>query len=200
MPVPTFYRALNLPRPKPNAQIEVKDRKIIESHVAVPSAEDIHILMVNYSTVAESDLGFCQEIQVGRNEVLSEQRAMVLRILIDEFDWHGLPTVCADLVLVDIGEYMSLIPASINVEVVEVADEGVVGAGLRRILWIQVSPLVLESLVLSQVVEVVATFASVAAEKENTVFESQTVGARSRGRNLVLVFTFGLNLPPEIRF
>ena len=72
---------------------------------------------------------------------------------------------------------MSLIAAPIDVELVEVPNEGVVSARGRGILWIQVDPLVLNRLELRQIVEVCPAFASIATEEENAVFKGQTVGA-----------------------
>ena len=71
---------------------------------------------------------------------------------------------------------MSLIAAPIDVELVEVSNEGVVSARRRGILRIQVDPLVLNRLELCQIVEVCSAFASIATEEEDTVFEGQTVG------------------------
>jgi hypothetical protein len=200
VPVATFYRALNLSRPQPDAKIKIEDREVIERHIAVPPAKDVHILMVYHRTVTKPDLGILQQVQIGGNQILSEQRPMVLRILVDKLDWHGFPAVGADLVLMDIGKDMGFVAAPVYVKVVEVADEGVICAGLRRILRIEIYPFVLESLVLCQIVEVVASFAGVASEEENTVLKCQTVCARSRGWNLVFIFSFWLNLPPEISF
>ena len=66
---------------------------------------------------------------------------------------------------------MSLITTTVNVEVVEVPHECVIGAGLWRILGVQIYPFVLESLILGQVVEVVASFARVSAEEKYTVLK-----------------------------
>ena len=72
---------------------------------------------------------------------------------------------------------MRLIAPSVYVKLVEVADEGVVGPRLGRVLRIQVHPLVLDGLELSEVVEVDASFAGVAAEEEDAVLKGETVGA-----------------------
>ena len=74
---------------------------------------------------------------------------------------------------------MSLVSAAIDVELVEVTDEGVVGAGLRRILGIEVDPLFLQRLELGQVVEVDPAFTRVASKEENAVLKGEAMSARA---------------------
>ena len=66
---------------------------------------------------------------------------------------------------------MCLVAPTINIKLVEVADEGVVRARLGSILWVQIDPLLLNGLELGQVVKVDSTLACVASKEENTVFE-----------------------------
>ena len=86
----------------------------------------------------------------------------------------------------NVGEDVSLVAPSIDVELVEVAHEGVICSWLRGIQGVQVHPLLLNRLELSQVIEVDATFARVTSKKENAVLEGEAVGARAWCR-LILV-------------
>ena len=72
---------------------------------------------------------------------------------------------------------MRLVASTVDIELVEVTHKGVVGAGLGRILRIQVHPLLLYGLELCQVIEVDASFSRVAPKEENTILEGQTVGS-----------------------
>ena len=102
------------------------------------------------------------------------------------FAFHIAPAVRSDLVAVNIGKDVRLVAPAIDVKLVEVSHEGVISPRLRRIVRIQVHPLLLYRFELGQVVEVDSSFARVATEKENTVLEGEAVGAGTR-RWLVLV-------------
>ena len=71
---------------------------------------------------------------------------------------------------------MCLISTPIDIELVEVADKGVVCARLRCILRVQIDPLLLNGLELCQIVKVDSTFASVASKEENAILKGKTVG------------------------
>lgn len=81
---------------------------------------------------------------------------------------------------------MSFITATVDVKLVEVADEGMISAGLRGVLRIKIDPLLLNRLKLSQIIEIDTTFACVPAEEEYTVFEAEAVGTGARGGLLVV--------------
>ena len=70
---------------------------------------------------------------------------------------------------------MSLIPASVNIELIEVPNEGVVSPGRRSILWVQIDPLILDGLEFCQIVEVSPSLPGVASKKEHAILKRETV-------------------------
>ena len=70
-----------------------------------------------------------------------------------------------------VAENVRLITPPVYVKLVEVAHETVVSAGLGSVLRVEIDPLLLDSLELSQIVKVDATLARVAAKEEYTVLE-----------------------------
>ena len=115
-----------------------------------------------------------------------DQLGVLLGTLLNLAALHRAPSVRPDLVAVHVRENVGLVSAPVDVELVEVAHEGVVCAGLRRILGVQIHPLALDCLEFSQVVEVDAALARVAPEEEDAVFEGEAVGAGA-GSRLVVV-------------
>ena len=75
---------------------------------------------------------------------------------------------------------MGFITTPIYIELIEVAHETMIGSRLRCILRVQVNPLLLYCLKLSQVVKIDATFSRIATKEENTVLKGETVGSRAR--------------------
>lgn len=72
MTVASFNGALNLPGPQPDAEVQVEHRQIIQSDVSIPSSKDIHVLLVDDSRVAKSDLGVVEQVEVAWNLVLAQ--------------------------------------------------------------------------------------------------------------------------------
>ena len=68
---------------------------------------------------------------------------------------------------------MRLITPTIHIKLIEVADKCMIGARLRRILRVQIDPLLLNGLKLCQIVKVDPTFPGVASEEEDTVLEGE---------------------------
>lgn len=77
------------------------------------------------------------------------------------------------------------ISATIDIKLIEIAYKAMIRSGLRRILRIQIDPLVLNCLKLSQVVKIDPSFPRITTEKENTILEGKAVCARSRCRLIV---------------
>ena len=70
-----------------------------------------------------------------------------------------------------VAENVRLIAPTVDVKLVEVAHKTVVRTGLGSVLRVEIDPLLLNSLELSQVVKVDATLARVAAKEEYAVLE-----------------------------
>ena len=66
---------------------------------------------------------------------------------------------------------MSLISPTIHIELVEVADEGVVSSGGRCILRLEVDPLVLQCLELSQIIKVSSSLPCVASKEKYAILK-----------------------------
>ena len=81
------------------------------------------------------------------------------------------------MITVQIRKDVCLISTTIDVELVEMPDKRMVSPWLRWIRRIEIDPFLLDSLELCQVIEVDATFASVATEEEDAVLEGERVGA-----------------------
>ena len=93
------------------------------------------------------------------------------------FDCHGAPAVCAYLVLVYVRKDMSFISSAIDVKMIKLPDKSMVSSRLRCILRIKVNPFILECLVLSEIVEVIATLTRISTKKENAIFKGKTMSA-----------------------
>ena len=63
------------------------------------------------------------------------------------------------------------ISATIDIKLIEIAYKAMIRSGLRRILRIQIDPLLLDCLKLSQVVKVDPTFPRITAEEKYTVLK-----------------------------
>ena len=121
------------------------------------------------------------------------------------FRLNSTPTICADLIAVNVGKDVSLVTTTIDVELIKVANKGVISARLRSVVRIEIDPLLLYRLKLCQIVEVDSTFASVAAEEENTVLERKAMGTTAWSRLMLLLIVVPLrtaqanNLLPIVR-
>lgn len=174
--VPTLNAAVHLGWLQPDAQTQVKDWQIVKSHLTIPSAKYVHVVLVDYCSVTKSDLGFGQQVEVVWDLAIGDQRYLLLWVWLDFSTFNVAPTIGSYLVAVHVWEYVGLITTTVDVKAVEIAHKWVISTGLRWIKRSQVYPFFLNGLKLCQIIEVNATFSCVASEKENTVFKRQTVG------------------------
>ena len=97
--------------------VQIEDGKVVESHLAIPSAEDVHILLIDHGRVAKSDLRFEQLIKLRSiNLTLLDERSELS--LFKLFCFDCAPAVRPDLIAVDVGEDVSFVAASINVKLI----------------------------------------------------------------------------------
>lgn len=126
-------------------------------------------MLVDYCSVTKANFRLWQQAEMLRNLTRSNELQKLLRVNFPAL--YVLPAIGPDLVAVHVREDVSLVATAIHEELVEVAHERVVSAGLGCVCWVQIDPFVLDRLELSQVVEVNATFARVASEEEDAVFK-----------------------------
>ena len=134
-------------------------------------------MLVNHSCVAKPNLWLGQQHKVVGNLHLGQDLKVFVVIQVNLFALHVAPAVRTNLVAMHVAEDVSFIAAAIYIELVEVAHKAMVCARLRCILRIQIDPLLLDCLKLSQVVKVDPTFPRIAAEEEYTVLKGEAVGA-----------------------
>ena len=72
---------------------------------------------------------------------------------------------------------MRFVATTIDIKVVELSDESVISSRLGCILWVEIYPFVLQSFVLSQVIEVISSFSCIPSKKENTILKCKTMCA-----------------------
>ena len=132
--------------------------------------------MVDHSCMAKPYLWLWQQHEVIRNLHLCQDLKMLLVIQINLFALNIAPAVRSNLIAMHVTEDVCLVATAIDIELVEVADKAMVCARLRCILWIQIDPLLLNRLKLSQVIKIDSTFASVSSKEEDAVFEGKRVG------------------------
>ena len=128
-------------------------------------------MLVNHSRMAKPYFWLWQQHEVVRNLHLCQDLKMLIVIQINLFALDVAPTVRSNLIAMHITKDVGFIAATINVELVEVADKAMVCTRLRCILWIQIDPFLLDCLKLSQVVKVDPTFPRITAEEEYTVLK-----------------------------
>ena len=66
MTVATLYTTLHLARLKPYPSIKIEYGEIIEGHLSIPSSKDVHVVLVDYCCVAESNLRFHKKTKLIR--------------------------------------------------------------------------------------------------------------------------------------
>lgn len=103
-------------------------------------------MLVDHCSVAESDLWLGQEFKCVRDGSLLQKCLMLTRVRLNTLAFNALPSVGPDLIDMHVRENVCLVPASIHVELIEVAHKRVIGSRLGRILWVQVHPLILQGL------------------------------------------------------
>lgn len=121
--------------------------------------------------MAKPYLWFWQQHEVIRNLHLCQDLKMLLVIQINLFALNIAPAVRSNLIAMHVTEDVCLVATAIDIKLVEVADKAMVCARLRCILWIQIDPLLLDCLKLSQVVKVDPTFPRITAEEKYTVLK-----------------------------
>jgi len=102
MSIPSFNVTHDLPGLEPDAEVEVEYGEVIECDVAIPAAEDVHVLLIDHCRVPEPDLRLTQQVQVARDLVLAQQSFVVVRVRKHLFHNYWLPAVSANLVLVNV--------------------------------------------------------------------------------------------------
>lgn len=111
-------------------------------------------------------------------------------------DWF--PAISTNLVLMNVGKYMRFVATTIDIKVVELSDESVISSRLGCILWVEIYPFVLQSFVLSQVIEVISSFSCIPSKKENTILKCKTMCAWSWCRDFMLIILTSFNVLPNI--
>lgn len=100
-------------------------------------------MLVDYCSVAKSNLRFGEKVKLVWNGVPLQQCLMLARVRLNSLTLHVLPSVRADLIDVHVRKDVSFIATPIDIELIEVSDERVVCSWLGGVLRIQVNPLVL---------------------------------------------------------
>ena len=121
--------------------------------------------------MAKPYLWLWQQHEVVRNLHLCQDLKMLLVIQIDLFALNIAPAIRSNLIAMHVTKDVCFIAASIDIELVEVADKAMVSARLRCILRIQIDPLLLDCLKLSQVVKVDPAFPRITAEEKYTILK-----------------------------
>lgn len=57
VPVPALNISLHLPRLEPDSIVQIKNGKVVEGHLTIPAAENIHVVLIYDRSVAKSNLG-----------------------------------------------------------------------------------------------------------------------------------------------
>ena len=98
--------------------------------------------------MTESYFRLTEEVQVTWDLILAKQGFVVVRVSYHLLGHHWSPAICSDRVLVDVAEDVGFVPSTVDVEVVELSDESVVGSGLGCILRVEIYPFVLKGFIL----------------------------------------------------
>ena len=101
MPITTFYVSSDVFRPKPTVLAQIKNGKVIESHLTIPSAKNVHILLIDYSCVSKPDFRFEKLLKLSSIDLPLLHKRCKLSLL-ELFCFDSAPTVRTDLITVDI--------------------------------------------------------------------------------------------------
>lgn len=188
MTVPSLDAALHILKLQPDVLLQVEGVEVVQGLGTVPAAKNIHQTLVHDGRVSESDVGLADECNVvkhrSRGFFFVAQHdpkhlvAVRVRVVVDL-----TPAVSLNTVLMDIFEDLDFVSAAVDVKPVLVPDESMVGSGfgcdwpgcalLHALILVraplELVPLLLSHFVLKQVVEVYASFSSVAAEEVEAV-------------------------------
>ena len=55
--VPPLDVSVHLPGLKPDARVQIENGQVVQGHLTVPSAKNVHVMLVDHCRVSESDLG-----------------------------------------------------------------------------------------------------------------------------------------------
>ena len=180
MPVATLDTTFDPLRPHPDKQIEVENREVLQRDGAVPPSKDVHVLIVDHSCVTKPYLWLLENLKaIWYHQLLLEIRDLVIGQGVELAHIYKMPSVLADVILMHVRENVSFIPPSVDKELAEVPDEGMVGSGSWSVLRHQVDPLILICLKLSQVVEVGPSLSCVATKQVYAVLVRDTMSPRA---------------------
>ena len=102
MPVAPLDIARDAPWLQPDMRAHVEDRQVVESHLAVPTAEDVHVVVDDHCRVPETNLRLRKQQQVLRELSASDHCCMLWGVRFDLFAFDVAPAVGSDLVAVHV--------------------------------------------------------------------------------------------------
>ena len=128
MSIPTVDLPWNPYWFKPNLSIDVKNWKIVEGNLTIPTSKNIHEMLICHSGVSKTNLRLYKNLIPFIVIFMLHQQFMLLAERLNLFNFDRSPRIGTDWIRMHVAENVSLIPTPIHQKLVEIANKRVICA------------------------------------------------------------------------
>ena len=129
MSIATLYTATDTLWLEPDEQVQVEDAQVFQCDLSIPAAKYVHVVLIYNGCVAKTDFGLEEKLEHLWYQAIVYKVSMLLRALLNLVCIHCAPFVCSNLIRVHVREDVSLISATIHIELIEMSHESMVRSG-----------------------------------------------------------------------
>lgn len=102
MPIPTFNVTMSLCGLQPDAQVQVENRKVVQGHLAIPSSENVHVVLIYHCRMPKTNLGLRQELKTRWDLSLLDHGIVFRRVRLHFDTLNVAPAIGPNLVAVHV--------------------------------------------------------------------------------------------------